>query len=81
MASKIKLQSSKIKSIVIVSRKAHSLGMLLRDVLGTESKVRRFLSGELATKSQCAQNMNDSEFTTVIVVNGIRGYKKFHKSN
>lgn len=79
MESKIKLQSNKIKSIAIVSRKSHSLGMLLRDILGTESKVRRFLSGQLATKSQCAQSMNDCEFTTVIVVNGIRGYKKFHK--
>lgn len=81
MAIKIKLQSNKIKSIVITARKSHNLGMLLRNVLGTESKVRRFLSGELATKSQCAQSMNDCEFTTVIVVNGIRGYKKFNQSN
>lgn len=81
MRIKIKIQSNKIKSIVIASRTSHNLGMLLRDALGTESKVRRFLSGELATKSQCAQNRNDGEFTTVIVVNGIRGYKKFHKSN
>lgn len=81
MEIKIKLQSNKIKSIVIAARKSYNLGMLLREALGTESKVRRFLSGELAMKSQCAQSMNDSEFTTVIVVNGIRGYKKFHKSN
>lgn len=81
MKSKIKLQSSKIKSIVIVSKRSYNLGMLLRYVLGTESKVRRFLSGELTTKSQRAQSMNDCEFTAVIVVNGIRGYKKFNKSN
>lgn len=81
MKSKIKLQSNKIKSIVIVSRRSCSLGMLLKDILGTESKVRRFLSGELAMKSQCAQSVNDCEFTTVIVVNGTRGYKKFNKSN
>lgn len=81
MGIKIKIQSNKIKSIVITTRRTYNLGMLLRDALGTESKVRRFLSGELATKSQYAQSVNDCEFNTVIVVNGIRGYKKFHKSN
>lgn len=81
MAIKIKLQSNKIKSIVIAARKSYNLGLLLREALGTESKVRRFLSGELATKSQCAQSMNNCKFTTVIEVNGIRVYKKFNKSN
>ena len=49
----------------------YNVGRMLRLMLGTESRVRRFISGSIATDSQCGEMKEKSKNSIRIVWNDV----------
>ena len=59
--------------------KTNTVGVMLRLMLGTESRVRRFISGNIATDSQCGKSKCKSKNSIIIVWNDVTIF--MHKQN
>lgn len=59
--------------------KTNTVGIMLRLMLGTESRVRRFLSGSIATDSQCGKSEYKSKNSIRIIWNDVTIF--MHKTN
>lgn len=59
--------------------KTNTVGLMLRLILGTESRVRRFISGSIATDSQCGKSKYKSKNSIRIVWNDVTIF--IHKQN
>lgn len=57
----------------------YNIGLMLRLMLGTESRVRRFLSGNMAMNSQCGDVVYNSKNSIRIVWNDVNIF--MHKNN
>lgn len=57
----------------------YNIGLMLRLMLGTESRVRRFISGSMAMDSQCGENKMKSKNSIRIVWNDVTIF--IHKQN
>ena len=57
----------------------YNIGLMLRLILGTESRVRRFISGNIATDSQCGKSKYKSKNSIRIVWNDVTIF--MHKQN
>lgn len=57
----------------------YNIGLMLRLILGTESRVRRFMSGEMAMNSQCGGLRRKSKNSIRIVWNDVTIF--IHKQN
>lgn len=57
----------------------YSVGRMLRLMLGTESRVRRFISGSIATNSQCGEMKMKSKYSIRVVWNDVTIF--MHKNN
>ena len=57
----------------------YNIGLMLRLMLGTESRVRRFISGSIATDSQCGESKYKSKNSIRIVWNDVTIF--MHKQN
>lgn len=57
----------------------YNVGLMLRLMLGTESRVRRFISGSIATDSQCGEIKYNSKYSIRIVWNDVTIF--MHKNN
>lgn len=51
--------------------KTNTVGIMLRLMLGTESRARRFISGNIATNSQCGKSKYKSKNSIRIVWNDV----------
>lgn len=49
----------------------YNIGLMLRLMLGTESRVRRFISGSIATDSQCGEMKMKSKYSIRVVWNDV----------
>lgn len=49
----------------------YNIGLMLRLMLGTESRVRRFMSGSMAMNSQCGDVVDNSKNSIRIVWNDV----------
>lgn len=49
----------------------YNIGLMLRLMLGTESRVRRFISGSIATNSQCGEMGMKSKYSIRVVWNDV----------
>lgn len=49
----------------------YSVGRMLRLMLGTESRVRRFISGSIAMNSQCGEMKEKSKYSIRVVWNDV----------
>lgn len=49
----------------------YNIGLMIRLILGTESRVRRFMLGEMATNSQCGKVGRNSKNSIRIVWNDV----------
>lgn len=57
----------------------YNIGLMLRLMLGTESRVRRFISGSMAMDSQCGDVVYNSKNSIRIVWNDVTIF--MHKQN
>lgn len=57
----------------------YNVGLMLRLMLGTESRVRRFISGSIATDSQCGEIKEKSKYSIRVVWNDVTIF--MHKNN
>lgn len=57
----------------------YNIGLMLRLMLGTESRVRRFISGSIATNSQCGEMEMKSKYSIRVVWNDVTIF--MHKNN
>lgn len=57
----------------------YNVGLMLRLMLGTESRVRRFISGSIATNSQCGEMKMKSKYSIRVVWNDVTIF--MHKNN
>lgn len=57
----------------------YNVGRMLRLMLGTESRVRRFISGSIATDSQCGEMEMKSKYSIRVVWNDVTIF--MHKNN
>lgn len=57
----------------------YNVGLMLRLMLGTESRVRRFMSGSMAMNSQCGAKEYNSKNSIRIVWNDVTIF--IHKQN
>lgn len=57
----------------------YNIGLMLRLMLGTESRVRRFISGSMAMDSQCGEMKYNSKNSIRIVWNDVTIF--MHKNN
>lgn len=57
----------------------YNIGLMLRLILGTESRVRRFISGSIATDSQCRKSKYKSKNSIRVVWNDVTIF--MHKNN
>lgn len=57
----------------------YNIGLMLRLILGTESRVRRFISGSMATNLQCGEMERNSKNSIRIVWNDVTIF--MHKQN
>lgn len=57
----------------------YNVGLMLRLILGTESKVRRFISGNMAMNLQCGEMKRNSKNSIRIVWNDVTIF--MHKQN
>ena len=57
----------------------YNIGLMLRLMLGTESRVRRFISGSMAMDSQCGEMQYKSKNSIRIVWNDVTIF--MHKQN
>lgn len=57
----------------------YNIGLMLRLMLGTESRVRRFISGSMAMDSQCGEMKVKSKNSIRIVWNDVTIF--MHKQN
>lgn len=57
----------------------YNVGLMLRLMLGTESRVRRFISGSIATDSQCGEMQYKSKYSIRVVWNDVTIF--MHKNN
>lgn len=57
----------------------YNIGRMLRLMLGTESRVRRFISGDMATNLQCGEIGYNSKNSIRIVWNDVTIF--MHKNN
>ena len=57
----------------------YNIGLMLRLILGTESRVRRFISGGMAMNSQCGKLECNSEYSIRVVWNDVTIF--MHKQN
>lgn len=57
----------------------YNIGLMLRLMLGTESRVRRFISGSIATDSQCGEMKMKSKYSIRVVWNDVTIF--MHKNN
>ncbi len=57
----------------------YNIGLMLRLMLGTESRVRRFISGSMAMNLQCGEMKRNSKNSIRIVWNDVTIF--MHKQN
>lgn len=57
----------------------YNIGLMLRLMLGAESRVRRFISGSIATNSQCGEMKMKSKYSIRVVWNDVTIF--MHKNN
>lgn len=57
----------------------YNVGLMLRLMLGTESRVRRFISGSIATNLQRGEMEDNSKYSIRIVWNDVTIF--MHKNN
>lgn len=57
----------------------YNIGLMLRLMLGTESRVRRFMSGNMTMNSQCGEMQYKSKNSIRVVWNDITIF--MHKNN
>lgn len=57
----------------------YNIGLMLRLMLGTESRVRRFISGSMAMNSQCGDVVCNSKYSIRVVWNDVTIF--MHKNN
>lgn len=57
----------------------YNVGLMLRLMLGTESRVRRFISGSMAMNSQCGEMKEKSKYSIRILWNDVTIF--IHKQN
>lgn len=57
----------------------YNIGLMLRLILGTESRVRRFISGSMAMNLQCGEMERNSKNSIRIVWNDVTIF--MHKQN
>lgn len=57
----------------------YNIGLMLRLMLGTESRVRRFISGSMTMNSQCGELREKSKYSIRVVWNDVTIF--IHKNN
>lgn len=57
-----------------IDMRSRSIGTMLRLLLTTESRVRRFLSGELAMDPQCDEKVRKSKYSITIRWNNVGNF-------